>query len=744
VEEGEIGEDADAAVEEAAEGSGENLTRVKADLCDLVKAQTCFIGKSLTTQADLDALRLEGCFEPGICQLPGKETTPKPQKNKSMVFRDFFTAGLRLPVSKKFEDISATYNVQIHQLMPNSIPQVLKFLWAYRTFAGDNDVETFVRHFKIHWARKLITIYDEEKEAQYGYCTFQTRPGKNQAPVELAPAYKNKWANRWTSYWVYAPIAVVGRNSKQEEVTSFDLASRMVDLDVELSPELTKASRSSASTCAFYQVTSVITTRDALEEFVSTDIWPCQPRWGSWAFKVQWLPGLDQNVQSPIFNVKRPAHKTDEEVVAEVERKVVQMIGNFTHKEWECAQRILKHQGRVNRVFDEMGVTYSPRSVPSTASKKMQQPSNIGSEHVETSWKSKSSKTAVTTENVVKNTKAQDILANRKADAAKATLPPLAEKSTKLLKVNETLARRKAEAAKVAAAEREKKKVHDPSPAADTDKKMASKKRPSEATERGKSVMIKEKGPDDDEPSGKRARADPVTETDDDVDILSTPWIQPCTNYPPKGSARKVTEEPSTAGLADPEELEAREVRGKHMAEMIQKKIAMAGAAPKERVAGLVDVVDESEDLCYIDDDATLAAKDSEVPTLQPQSNPEGAAMNPGESLGLRAQNPIDLDAPKIEESAAHSSRSPPPVSDDLYQAAAKAANETTPVPVMTSNVLQLEDAGMILLLKDSFSCPSYRTCVPFADVFRFCVDFSGQDFGQLEHQGHGERGSAT
>jgi hypothetical protein len=48
----------------------------------------------------------------------------------------------------------AAYNVQIHQLTPNSIPQ-----------AGDNDIETFVRHFEIHWARKTITIDDEEKEA---------------------------------------------------------------------------------------------------------------------------------------------------------------------------------------------------------------------------------------------------------------------------------------------------------------------------------------------------------------------------------------------------------------------------------------------------------------------------------------------------------------------------------------------------------------------------------------------------
>jgi hypothetical protein len=138
------------------------------------------------------------------------------------------------------------------------------------------------------------------------------------------------------------------------------------------------------------------------------------------------------------------------------------MIGNFTHKEWECAQRILKHQGRVNRVFDEMGVTYSPRPVPPTASTKMQPPGNIGSEPAKTSRKSKSSKIAVTAENVARNTKAQNVLAKRKADAAKATLPPLAEESTKLLKVNETLARRKAETVKVVAAEREKKKFTSP------------------------------------------------------------------------------------------------------------------------------------------------------------------------------------------------------------------------------------------------------------------------------------------
>jgi hypothetical protein len=57
---------------------------------DLVKQKTCFMGWSLMTQAELDALQLEGSFEPGVCRLLGKETRPKPQKNESVVFRDFY------------------------------------------------------------------------------------------------------------------------------------------------------------------------------------------------------------------------------------------------------------------------------------------------------------------------------------------------------------------------------------------------------------------------------------------------------------------------------------------------------------------------------------------------------------------------------------------------------------------------------------------------------------------------------
>jgi hypothetical protein len=142
----------------------------------------------------------------------------------------------------------------------------------------------------------------------------------------------------------------------------------------------------------------------------------------------------------------------------------------------------------------------------------MQPLGNIGSEPVETSKKGKTNKAAGTTEGASKSTKAQDVLAKRKVEAAKTTLIPFVEKSSKLLKVNENLIRRKTEAAKVAAAEREKKNIHNPSPAIDLEKKTISKKRVVSTSEEEKHVVAEEMRPDDEEPAGKRARIDPFAD----------------------------------------------------------------------------------------------------------------------------------------------------------------------------------------------------------------------------------------
>jgi hypothetical protein len=47
-------------------------------------------------------------------------------------------------------------------------------------------------------------------------------------------------------------------------------------------------------------------------------------------------------------------------------------------------------------------------------------------------------------------------------------------------------------------------------------------------------------------------------------------------------------------------------------------------------------------------------------------------------------------------------------VSDDFDPSAVKVIGGIAPEPATTLNVVQLEDAGTMFLLKDGFSCSSY------------------------------------
>jgi hypothetical protein len=123
-------------------------------------------------------------------------------------------------------------------------------------------------------------------------------------------------------------------------------------------------------------------------------------------------------------------------------------------------------------------------------------------------------------------------LAQRKAEAAKTTLPPIAEKSTKLMKISENLVRRKTEVVKVAATEKEKKKIHDATPAAGLEKKTSSKRKvPDDA---GKSKENPAEEDNFEAPQAKDKRPSTETSVQGIVgdDALVTPQIQLTRTYP--------------------------------------------------------------------------------------------------------------------------------------------------------------------------------------------------------------------
>jgi hypothetical protein len=63
----------------------------------------------------------------------GERTVPTPEDNEVMIFRSFFKAGLRFPISRFVVEVLKIYQVYLHQLTPEAIIRMGIFVWAVKS-----------------------------------------------------------------------------------------------------------------------------------------------------------------------------------------------------------------------------------------------------------------------------------------------------------------------------------------------------------------------------------------------------------------------------------------------------------------------------------------------------------------------------------------------------------------------------------------------------------------------------------
>ena len=74
---------------------------MSADVSELMapeKRKTLLFKPSVVSQSMIDFYVSKGYFGKGVCRPPGAEVIPVPETGEVVVFKDFFTAGLRLPM----------------------------------------------------------------------------------------------------------------------------------------------------------------------------------------------------------------------------------------------------------------------------------------------------------------------------------------------------------------------------------------------------------------------------------------------------------------------------------------------------------------------------------------------------------------------------------------------------------------------------------------------------------------------
>jgi hypothetical protein len=120
-------------------------------------------------------------------------------RGELVVFEAFFTAGLRLPAHRFVAEVLQRFEVQVHQLTPNAMVVLAKYVWAATSYCGQPSIEVFFKNYCLHLQKRKIG----NKIAQFGSCTFTSRSEKTSAKIaELVPCARNKWGN-WWDYWFY-------------------------------------------------------------------------------------------------------------------------------------------------------------------------------------------------------------------------------------------------------------------------------------------------------------------------------------------------------------------------------------------------------------------------------------------------------------------------------------------------------------------------------------------------------------
>jgi hypothetical protein len=227
---------------------------------------TVEFGVSRISSIRVQDMQRLGYFGGGVGRVPGVEEIPEPE-GELVVFEAFFIAGLRLPAHRFVSEVLQKFEVQVHQLTPNAVVALAKYVWATTSYGGQPSVEVFAKHYCLHWQKRRIG----HKIAQFGSCTSTPKSGKTSMEVvELVPCARNKWGN-WWDYWFYVSEAEV------EDHPGLPAAIMCSHYYVAYPPF--EVAEDDENEKALRIAVRRSSGRDLVEEFIGYGVWPLAHGW---------------------------------------------------------------------------------------------------------------------------------------------------------------------------------------------------------------------------------------------------------------------------------------------------------------------------------------------------------------------------------------------------------------------------------------------------------------------------------
>jgi hypothetical protein len=151
-------------------------------------------GKSNIKQSDLENMRGRYFQDMSIVRAGRDNNVPAPKENKVVIYRIFFEAGLRFPLSKFVVEVLKIYQIFLHQITPEAIMRMGIFVWAIKSQGLEPSAKCFCRMHELLYETKATG--KEQYHNNFGCYGFIARPNTSH-PV---PTFRKRWPGaRWKS-----------------------------------------------------------------------------------------------------------------------------------------------------------------------------------------------------------------------------------------------------------------------------------------------------------------------------------------------------------------------------------------------------------------------------------------------------------------------------------------------------------------------------------------------------------------
>jgi hypothetical protein len=169
-------------------------------------------GKSTIKQSHLENMRGMYFRDMSIVRAGEDNNVLTLEENEVVIFRSFFKARLRFPLSRFVVEVLKTYQFFLHQLTPEAILRMGVFVWAVRSQGIEPSAKCFCSMHELLYETKAIG--KEQYHNNFGCYGFIARPNASH-PV---PTFQKRWPGNWMEEWFYVKNDLTAREDMKEVI----------------------------------------------------------------------------------------------------------------------------------------------------------------------------------------------------------------------------------------------------------------------------------------------------------------------------------------------------------------------------------------------------------------------------------------------------------------------------------------------------------------------------------------------